>query len=225
MHCLVAPIEDQDACLRALLRQAPGLTQLQWKPSVSEADDRPLPACLQDYGGGLRRVGLARQGLFDLPPCAWLPGEPASGARPAGPASGAACAACGCIADLTKGGSPRVLPTASPCPLPPTRRCRAAGVEELHLAGNRFRSLPRELSAAAGLQARPPVVQTWRALPCIAACCGAHGSWRTAQRHPASALPRAAPCARRCTCRAASSCGWGRGMWTCCSRCPPCSCW
>lgn len=66
-----------DDCLQAVLQQAPGLTQLQWTPWVA-AQGRPLPACLETYGG-LRRLSLKRQELLDLPHCAFLPGKPRSG--------------------------------------------------------------------------------------------------------------------------------------------------
>lgn len=84
-------LEDEGAedGLQSLLQQAPGLTQLQWS-SWGQDGDLPLPRCLEDFGG-LRRLCLERQGLTDLPPCAWLPGKSCLGAQACRPC----CGSCG----------------------------------------------------------------------------------------------------------------------------------
>ncbi|KAL4447330.1 hypothetical protein ABPG77_007363 [Micractinium sp. CCAP 211/92] len=68
--------DGDDAALAALLRQARGLTQLEWSvcSGMHWADGaRTLPDCLAEYGG-LRRLSLTGNALADLPPgCAFLP--------------------------------------------------------------------------------------------------------------------------------------------------------
>ncbi len=70
--------EGNGAALSALLRQARGLTQLEWNAGHSpyQHGAHPLPECLAEYRG-LRRLSLPYNGLGDLPPgcVASLPSE------------------------------------------------------------------------------------------------------------------------------------------------------